>query len=68
MHKSKYKINCKNFNNMYKMSQEIRGNIFIIENFCKTYQHVDDFYMIMPLIKYTNNLSDKLYNEFINIK
>ena len=31
-------------------------------------EHIDDFYMIMPLIKHTDNLSDRLYNEFINLR
>ena len=68
MYCNKYRISKKNFNYMYRMSQEIYGNISIIKSFCNGYKDVDDFYKILPLIKYTDKLSDKLYSEFINMK
>ena len=67
MHSKKYIIKPKDFNRIYYMSQEIQGNVSIIENFCKNYEDIDDFYKIIPLIKYTSKVSEKLYCEFINM-
>ncbi len=36
-------------------------------SFCEYYKDVDEFYKIIPIIKLTNRLSDKLYAEFINM-
>lgn len=54
------------FERLYKLSQEIQGNMSLIEMFCKKFEEIEDFYKIVPLLNRTKKLSDELYNEFIN--
>ena len=56
-----YYMNKVKFYDLYNMAQEIHGNISIIKNFCSDFKDIDDFYKIIPLLKNTEKLSDKLY-------
>ena len=60
-------IKKKKLNELNDLSKEIHSNISIIKMFCKSFEDVDEFYKVLPLINSTCKLSDKLYAQLINI-
>lgn len=67
MKQKNYLVRENLFKEMYNISKEIYGNTAIIRMFCDAYEDVDEFYQILPLIKHTWKLSDKLHARFIKI-
>ena len=68
MLKRRYIIKNKKFKELYKYAKEIHGNVSLINMFCSKYEHFEDFYKIIPIIKHTYKLTDNLYANFINIE
>ena len=67
MHKSSYHIKNNDFKKLYSMVREAYGNMYFINLFCKEYADIDEFYIVMPLIKNTYKLIDKVHSELINM-
>ena len=68
MKKQAYIIDQKKFKDLYKKIEIIHSNIALIKLVCEKYGDVDEFYIIMPTLKYTDNLADYLYAKFIDLK
>lgn len=66
--KKVYFIKKQNFYNLYNLAKNIHCYNSIVKNFCESYEDVDDFYKILPMINQAQIFSDKLYAEFINLK
>ncbi len=67
MYKKAYHIKKNDFERLYSMVQEVYGNMYFINLFCREYEDVDEFYKVVPLIRNTYKLVDKVYSELINI-
>jgi len=59
-------IKYKKTDRFYKLSEELYGNIRIINQFCQKYSNIDDFGNIIPLLKYTEKAADELLDLIIN--
>lgn len=65
---TEYRIKSKVIDDLYDKAEELQGNISLIRMFCEQYYDVDEFYKIKALIKHTDELSDRLYLDLINLK
>ena len=62
-----YQIKSKRVNDWYKKSEEIYGNICLIQMFCNEYKEVDDFYKILQILQYTKRVADILYADLLGV-
>lgn len=68
MKKEKRVVNQQKLDELLEYSKDIYSNISLIKMFCEQKKEVDDFYQILPILKMTQNMSDILYAEMINLK